>query len=326
MVDQTQQPESEAEMAESKEIDAFMRHYADIAFELDHPEEQYPLENAAPVPDGARITDDLIRKYFSGNTYPYSDRMSPKQYYREKIPLQIELVKLQNWVKDARRKLVIVFEGRDAAGKGGTIRTFTENLNPRGAQVVALSKPTENERDQWYFQRYVQHLPTAGEIVFFDRSWYNRAGVERVMGFCSEQEYWEFTRAAPDFEEMLVRSGIILIKFYLSVSKSEQARRFEERRSSPLKRWKLSPIDMEAQSRWDDYTDAKIATFRLTDRALAPWTIVKSEDKPRARLNAMRHVLNVIDYEGKDPKVAVAPDPLIVAPARLLYGVASSVS
>ena len=287
------------------------------SFEL--PDEGGPIEKAAPWDYAQPITDDVIRKYFREGLYPYAERMGQKDYHLQKRDLQVELVKLQNWVKDKGKKLVIVFEGRDAAGKGSSIKRFTEHMNPRGARVVALEKPTEIERNQWYFQRYVEHLPSSGEIVFFDRSWHSRAGVEKVMGFCTEDEYWEFTRQAPEFEQMLVRSGIILIKFYLSVSKAEQARRFIERETDPLKHWKLSPIDKEAQDRWGDYTEAKEATFKLTDTTEAPWTIVKAEDQPRARLNAMRHVLHEVDYEGKDPSIAVAPDPLIVTPAATIF-------
>jgi polyphosphate kinase 2 len=228
-------------------------------------------------------------------------------------------VKLQNWVKDTGQKLVLIFEGRDAAGKGSTIKRLMENLNPRGARVIALEKPTDLERGQWYFQRYVDHLPSSGEMVFFDRSWYNRAGVERVMNFCTEAEYWEFTRQAPIFEKMLVSSGISLLKLYLSVSREEQARRFREREENPLKQWKLSPIDREAQQKWDAYTSAKEATFQLTDSQEAPWIIVKAEDKLRARLNTMRYVLNRFDYSGKDRSLDLEPDPLIVAPARLVF-------
>jgi len=213
---------------------------------------------------------------------------------------------------------VLIFEGRDAAGKGSTIKRFLEHLNPRGARVVALVKPTEEERGQWYFQRYVDHLPTSGEIVLFDRSWYNRAGVERVMGFCTDEEYDEFVRQAPQFESMLVRSGITMIKFYLSVSREEQQRRIEERQQNPLKRWKLSPIDREAQERWDAYTDAKEATFRQTDTPEAPWVIIKAEDKMRARLQAMRYVLDQFDYDGKDLAGCTEPDPLILAPVAKL--------
>lgn len=278
-----------------------------------------PIENAMPWDYARPITDEVIRRYFGEGLYPYAVRMGPKDYYTQKRPLQIELVKLQNWVKDEGKKLVVVFEGRDASGKGSSIKRFTEHMNPRGARVVSLEKPTEVERNQWYFQRYVDHLPSSGEIVFFDRSWYNRAGVEKVMGFCTAEEYLEFTRQAPEFEQMLVRSGITIIKFYLSVSKAEQARRIRDRETDPLKHWKLSPIDKAAQQRWDDYTEAKEMTFRLTDTPEAPWSIVKAEDQPRARLNAMRHVLHRIDYAGKDMTVAVAPDPLIVAPAATIF-------
>ncbi|MDX2259580.1 MAG: polyphosphate kinase 2 [Hyphomicrobiaceae bacterium] len=301
------------------ETSDFLNHYDDLIMSLELPEHRGEIAAARPLASGTDVTPALRSLYFREGHYPYAERIAPKAYYREKIPLQIELVKLQNWIKEARQKLVIVFEGRDAAGKGSTIKRFTENLNPRGCRVIALNKPTEAEREQWYFQRYVSHLPTAGEIVLFDRSWYNRAGVERVMGFCTEAEYWEFIKQAPAFEEMLVRSGIKLVKFYLSVTKEEQARRFAERRSSPLKHWKLSPIDQEAQARWDDYTEAKEATFELTDGPETPWTIVKTEDKERGRIEAIRHVLHVVDYAGKDHAVAHAPDPLIVAPARVLW-------
>ena len=279
-----------------------------------------PIEKAEPWDYSQPVNKDVVRRYFQEGIYPYADRMGPKDYYTQKRPLQVELVKLQNWVKDEGKKIVIVFEGRDAAGKGSSIKRFIEHMNPRGIRVVALDKPTETERNQWYFQRYVLHMPSSGEVVFFDRSWYNRAGVEKVMGFCTEDEYWEFTRQAPEFEQMLVRSGIIIIKFYLSVTKKEQARRFYERETDPLKQWKLSPIDKEAQQRWGDYTEAKEATFKLTDTQEAPWIIVKSEDQPRARLNAIRQVLNQIDYEGKDDSVATDPDPLIVAPAATIFG------
>lgn len=294
-------------------------HWADYLIDsLEFDESDGELHNVRELEDGEAVTPALIRRYFARNQFPYAQRLSLKRYYREKHALQIELVKLQNWVKDNGKRLVVVFEGRDAAGKGSTIKRFMEHLNPRVARVVALAKPTEEERGQWYFQRYVDHLPTAGEIVFFDRSWYNRTGVERVMGFCTQAEYDEFVEQAPMFERMLVRSGIQMIKFYLSVSREEQARRFEERRLNPLKHWKLSPIDQQAQQRWDDYTEAKEDTFRRTDIPEAPWVVVKTEDKMRARLEAMRYLLSQFDYDDKDPDVAVGPDPLILAPVSLL--------
>ena len=286
---------------------------------LNDTELERPIGSASPIQTEGPATREMIQKYFHNGLYPYEDRMGLKTYYDIMYPLQIELVKLQNWTKESRRKIVIVFEGRDAAGKGSTIKRFTEHLNPRGARVVALEKPTETEREQWYFQRYVDHLPTAGEIVFFDRSWYNRAGVERVMGFCTDTEYWDFIEQVPDFERMLVRSGIQIFKLYLSVSREEQARRFQDRETNPLKQWKLSPVDVEAQARWDAYTQAKEETFKLTDTEHAPWTVIKSEDKLRARINAIQHVLSSLDYTGKDHSIACPPDPLIAAPASLAY-------
>jgi polyphosphate kinase len=250
--------------------------------------------------------------------YPYGERMTRDYYERAKRLLQIELVKLQNWVKDTGQRLIIVFEGRDAAGKGGTIKRFTEHLNPRGARVVALEKPTERERTQWYFQRYVPHLPAAGEIVMFDRSWYNRAGVERVMGFCTPEEYLEFMREAPEFERMLVNSGLSLTKFWFSVSRLEQRTRFVIRQVDPVRQWKLSPMDIESLDKWDAYTEAKEAMFFYTDTEDSPWTVVKSNDKKRARLEAMRHILERYDYEGKDTEVVGKPDRKIIGPPSLL--------
>jgi polyphosphate kinase len=250
--------------------------------------------------------------------YPYEERMTRDYYEHAKRLLQIELVKLQNWVKDTGQKIVIVFEGRDAAGKGGTIKRFTEHLNPRGARVVALEKPTERERTQWYFQRYVPHLPSNGEIVMFDRSWYNRAGVERVMGFCTPHEYVEFMREAPEFERMLVNSELSLTKFWFSVSRLEQRTRFVIRQIDPVRQWKLSPMDIQALDKWDDYTVAKEAMFEYTDTDHAPWTVVKSNDKKRARLEAMRHILEQFDYDGKDPEVVGNPDRKIIDKPALL--------
>jgi len=251
--------------------------------------------------------------------FPYPDRMDRKQYENLKRSMQIELLKLQRFIKANGERLLIVFEGRDAAGKGGTIKRFTENLNPRGARVVALEKPTDREQSEWYLQRYIAHLPAAGEIVMFDRSWYNRAGVERVMGFCRPDECMEFLREAPEFERMLARDGIKLVKFWFSVSRSEQLRRFVNRQLDPVKRWKLSPIDLASLDKWDDYTEAKETMFFFTDIADAPWTVVKSNDKKRARIEAMRYVLSQIPYEGKDNRLVGQPDPLIVGPAPLLY-------
>ncbi|GAA1855537.1 polyphosphate kinase 2 [Pseudonocardia ailaonensis] len=251
--------------------------------------------------------------------YPYEDRLTRDEYDRVKRLLQIELLKLQNEIKARGERLVILFEGRDAAGKGGTIKRFTEHLNPRGARVIALEKPTDRERTQWYFQRYVAHLPAAGEIVLFDRSWYNRAGVERVMGFAEPREYMEFLRAAPEFERMLVRSGIRLVKLWFSVSQNEQRTRFTIRQVDPVRQWKLSPMDLASLDRWDDYTEAKEAMFFYTDTADAPWTVIKSNDKKRARLEAMRHVLRLFDYPNKDLSVATDPDPRIVGPASEIF-------
>lgn len=223
--------------------------------------------------------------------------LTKRKYETELARLQLELVKLQRWVKAKGLKIVVLFEGRDAAGKGGTIKRITEPLNPRICRVVALDKPTEREQTQWYFQRYVPHLPAGGEIVLFDRSWYNRAGVERVMGFCTDEEYHEFLRSCPMFERLLVYSGIILIKYWFSVSAEEQAQRFQARMDDPTKRWKLSPIDLKAQSRWEEYSRAKDQMFTYTDTQIAPWYVVHSDDKRRARLNCITHLLSLIDYE-----------------------------
>ncbi|MGE2718503.1 polyphosphate kinase 2 [Mycolicibacterium celeriflavum] len=247
--------------------------------------------------------------------YPYDERMSRDDYERIKRRLQIELLKLQNWSKRTGARHVILFEGRDAAGKGGSIQRFMEHLNPRGARVVALEKPTEEEKSQWYFQRYVKHLPTAGEMVLFDRSWYNRAGVERVMGFCTPEQHAEFMRQAPAFEEMLVNSGLHLTKFWFSVSPSEQRTRFAIRLVDPLRQWKFSSMDMEAVNRWEDYTRAKEDMFVATDTDFAPWIVVKSNDKKRGRINAMRYLLSRFDYDDKDHDVVGEPDPLIVGRA-----------
>jgi polyphosphate kinase 2 len=263
---------------------------------------------------------ELTADWRSGG-YPYQNLLSRRGYEKQKYQLQVELLKLQAWAKSTKQKVVILFEGRDAAGKGGTIKRFMEHLNPRGARVVALEKPSEVERGQWYFQRYVQHLPTAGEIVMMDRSWYNRAGVERVMGFCSDEEYREFMRQAPEFERNLVRSGTHLIKFWFSVSKAEQRRRFEERKAHPLKQWKLSPVDLASLDKWDAYTKAKEAMFFNTDTADSPWTVIKSDCKKRARLNAMRYVLHRLPYTSKDPQAIGELDPLLVGRANVVYEV-----
>ncbi len=236
--------------------------------------------------------------------------LSNKEYYRDLDKLQIELIKLQEWVKNKGLKVVILFEGRDAAGKGGAIKRITESMNPRYARVVALGTPTEKEKTQWYFQRYVAHLPAAGEMVFFDRSWYNRGGVERVMGFCTEEEYREFLRSCPEFERMLIRSGTILIKYWFSVSNEEQERRFQDRMNTPTKRWKLSPMDLESRARWMDYSKAKDQMFSYTDTKQSPWYVVNADDKKRARLNVIAHLLSLIKYED------LTPEPLTLPPRQ----------
>ncbi len=272
------------------------------------------------ISETVTVPTDSPQMRFEQSTYPYKDKMKKAVYEAEKAKLQVELLKVQQWVEETGQKIVILFEGRDAAGKGGTIKRFTEHLNPRASRVVALNKPSEREQSQWYYQRYIQHLPSAGEIVFFDRSWYNRAGVERVMGFCTPQDYLEFMRQTPDFERMITRSGVHLFKYWFSVTQDEQRRRFESREHDPLKQWKLSPIDRASLNKWDDYTEAKEAMFFYTDTADAPWTIVKSNCKKRARLNTMRHFLASLPYPDRDPEVATAPDPLIVGHAGSVIG------
>ena len=267
-----------------------------------------------------RHDPEKIRRLFENGEYPYSRKMSRKVYEKHKANLQVELLKVQQWVRETGKKIVIIFEGRDAAGKGGTIKRFMEHLNPRGARVVALEKPTEEEAGQWYFQRYVNHLPTKGEIVMFDRSWYNRAGVERVMSFCSANEYLEFMRQVPDLERMLVRSDVLLFKYWFSVTRAEQRKRFVSREHDPLKQWKLSPIDRASLEKWEDYTEAKEAMFFYTDTADAPWTIVKSSDKKRARINCMRHFLASLPYAQKDGHAVRGPDPLIVGSSHHVIG------
>jgi polyphosphate kinase len=249
---------------------------------------------------------------FEQGEYPYADKLSRKEYEKEKAALQVELLKVQHWIEDTGQKIVVLFEGRDAAGKGGTIKRFMEHLNPRAARVVALNKPTDEERGQWFFQRYIKHLPTAGELVLYDRSWYNRAGVERVMDFCKPNEYLEFMRQTPDLERMLTRSGVQLYKYWFSVTREEQRARFASRETDPLKQWKLSPIDRASLNKWDDYTEAKEAMFFYTDTADAPWTVVRSNDKKRARLNCMKHFLSTLNYPNKDLDVVGQPDPKII--------------
>lgn len=234
-------------------------------------------------------------------------KLSSKFYEKELIKLQVELVKLQEWIKEKKLKVIVIFEGRDAAGKGGTIKRITQSLNPRICKVVALGTPTEREKTQWYFQRYVPHLPAGGEMVLFDRSWYNRAGVEKVMGFCTDEEHKEFLRSCPEFERMLVRSGIILIKYYFSVSDEEQEKRFQERIHDRTKRWKLSPMDLESRSKWVEYSKAKDEMFAYTDIKQAPWYVVNADDKKRARLNCISHLLTLIKYEDLTPEPIELP-------------------
>ena len=268
--------------------------------------------------DGQNPDEELALDWRDGG-YPYRNLMRRSSYEKEKFRLQVELLKLQAWVKESGQRVVILFEGRDAAGKGGAIKRFMEHLNPRGARVVALEKPSETERGQWYFQRYVQHLPTRGEIVLFDRSWYNRSGVERVMGFCSDAEYTEFMRQAPEFERHLVRSGVHVVKFWFSVSRKEQRRRFKEREGHPLKQWNLSPIDLASLDKWEDYTRSKEAMFFQTDTADSPWTVIKSDCKKRARLNAMRYVLHKLPYDNKESVRIGKLDLMIVGRANVVY-------
>ena len=275
----------------------------------------------AQVMSGDRVLSGkkLLRLTHAVGGYPYSTKMDLEEYEREKYYLQIELLKAQKWIRETGQRVILLFEGRDAAGKGGTIKRFMEHLNPRSAHVVALEKPSERERGEWYFQRYIHRFPTRGEMVFFDRSWYNRAGVERVMNFCSNLEYLEFLRQAPQLERMLVNSGTVLFKYWFSVSRQEQLRRFHSRKFDPLKQWKLSPIDLQSLDKWDNYTEARKTMFFHTDTADAPWTVVRSDDKKRARINCMRHVLNQLNYPEKDISLVYPPDPLIVSSVESRY-------
>ena len=311
IVDSSKQEEAEPE---DRPVDAQEIH--------EHPEMEDTYlggEYSSAIIKQIRACPVSIGKLFKEGKYPYTDRIDRPTYNSEKEKLQIELLKVQNWVKMTGQKIVVIFEGRDAAGKGGTIKRFMEHLNPRAAKVIALEKPTPHEQGQWYFQRYIEHLPTRGEILFLDRSWYNRAGVERVMGFCDQVEYLEFMRQCPEVERMLVNSGIQMFKYYFSVTKKEQRSRFEARQRDPLKQWKMSPVDKAAVSMWSEYTRAKEAMFFYTDTASCPWTIIKSDDKKRARLNCMQHFLSMLDYPDKDLDVVSAPDPLIVgSPSQVI--------
>ena len=256
------------------------------------------------------------RRDFHDPEYPYDRRMKKKKYEKLLRNLQIELLKMQNWVRDKNERFVVLFEGRDAAGKGGTIKRFTEHLNPRGARVAALPKPTEDERGQWYVQRYISHLPTQGQIVFFDRSWYNRAGVEPVMGFCTPAEDSLFLRSVPEFERALIEDGIRLFKFWFAVGREEQKHRFESRRKDPLKQWKLSPMDVESMKRFEMYSLARDRMFFMTHTPSAPWHVIRSDDKRRARINAIRVLLGEVPYKGRNEEVVAAPDPKLVCPPK----------
>ncbi len=268
---------------------------------------------------------ELLALTHAVGEYPYSDKLGLKEYEHEKHLLQTELLKVQSWVKEHKQKIVILFEGRDAAGKGGTIKRFMEHLNPRAAHVVALEKPSLREQGEWYFQRYVRRLPTKGEIALFDRSWYNRAGVERVMGFSGANEYLEFMRQAPLLERMLVNEGTLLTKYWFSVTRQEQLRRFHSRKHDPLKHWKLSDIDLLSLDKWDEYTEARKSMFFYTDTADARWVVIKSDDKKRARINCMRHFLHTLDYPNKDHSIAHQPDPKIVGFVDEIYRVKDDV-
>lgn len=284
-----------------------------------------PKNSTSEDIDFSKITaDDLNGEVLEWDSersqYPYAKKISRAKYETEKRLLQIELLKLQNHIKKNKKRVVLIFEGRDAAGKGGTIKRFMEHLNPRGARVVALAKPSESESGEWYFQRYVRQLPTSGEMVLFDRSWYNRAGVEKVMNFCSDSEYQSFLHQVVDFESMLVESGVAIFKYWFSISRYEQFRRFQKRRNDPLKQWKLSPIDLQSINKWDDYTKAKTMMFEKTDSEHAPWFILKSDDKKRARLNCMRHFLSQYDYVGKEVEQIGAVDRKILLRVADLQG------
>ncbi|TQC42605.1 polyphosphate kinase 2 [Rhodococcus sp. WS4] len=308
-------------MTDIEERPGFLSAFADLSTAVDLRDTSAFTVNDEDDDDPVLLTapDGLIVDTWREG-YPYSERMPRDEYESAKRLLQIELLKFQNWVKDTGRRHVILFEGRDAAGKGGTIKRFMEHLNPRGARVVALEKPSARESTQWYFQRYVEHLPAAGEIVLFDRSWYNRAGVERVMGFCTDEQYSRFLHQAPLFEQMLVDEGISLVKLWFSVSTLEQRTRFAIRQVDPVRQWKLSPMDIASLDKWDAYTTAKEDMFRFTDTDISPWTVVKSNDKKRARINAMRYVLSLFDYESKDPDVVGTVDPLVVGRASEVIG------
>nr|WP_231837145.1 polyphosphate kinase 2 [Candidatus Vesicomyosocius okutanii] len=251
--------------------------------------------------------------------YPYAKKMHVEEYENEKYLLQTELLKAQDWIKNYNKKIILLFEGRDAAGKGGTIKRFMEHLNPRAARVIALEKPSRVELGQWYFQRYIKHFPTNGEMVLFDRSWYNRAGVERVMGFCKNSEYLEFMRQAPLLERMLVNDGFMLSKYWFSVSHQEQLRRFHLRKNDPLKRWKLSEIDLQSLTKWEQYTKARKDMFFYTNTADSSWIVVKSDDKKRARINCIRHFLYYLNYPNKDTKIVFKPDSKIIGSVSNLY-------
>jgi len=277
----------------------------EVSIAIDDKKVTFDLDN----PD---LPDAIANNAFSSGEYPYKKRLKRKAYEATLIGLQLELVKLQAWLQETGERVVIIFEGRDAAGKGGTINAFRQYLNARHAKTVALSKPSDGERGQWYFQRYAAHLPTAGEIVMFDRSWYNRAGVEPVMGFCSPEQHRHFLHEAPQFEEMLVNDGIHLFKIWLNIGQEMQIKRFHDRRQNPMKSWKLSPIDIKALRKWDHYTEARNLMMTATHTTHAPWTIVRSNDKRRARINAIRHVLFNVDYGNKDISHIGKIDPAIV--------------
>jgi polyphosphate kinase 2 len=308
-------------MTDIEERPGFLSAFADLSTAVDLRDTSAFTVNDEDDDDPVLLTapDGLIVDTWREG-YPYSERMPRDEYESAKRLLQIELLKFQNWVKDTGRRHVILFEGRDAAGKGGTIKRFMEHLNPRGAQVVALEKPSDRESSQWYFQRYVQHLPAAGEIVLFDRSWYNRAGVERVMGFCTDEQYSRFLHQAPLFEQMLVDEGISLVKLWFSVSPLEQRTRFAIRQVDPVRQWKLSPMDIASLDKWSAYTAAKEDMFRFTDTDITPWTVIKSNDKKRARINGMKYVLSLFDYENKDLDVVGTVDPLVVGRASEVIG------